>query len=132
MPTRRCIVESDSGPATIRLLANNLLRAGADFVVEEESGEERESWKQIAGVDGSTDHQLKLEVATLGRNVMLWEVLVCSPDGKIDRGDVEIQVLQRGVPCAMTKPAHWTLTKVPPCEGNKAVSIKASLRFLLD
>ena len=131
MPTRRCIVDSEGGPVTVRLMANNLLRAGADFLLEDADGEERESWKMTAGIEGESDEELDPPPGSLAGNVMAWEILVCSPDGRIDHGDVDIQVLQRGVPCVMTKPAHRSLEGVPACETNKAVSIKASLGFLL-
>ncbi len=134
-PQRRfCIVNPGGGPITVRLLANNALRAGADFRIvrmKTERKEVRETWKLAAGDTGAGEHEVSLRPRSLDGHVMAWQVLVCSVVPAIDRGTVEIQVLQDGVTCPVTKPAQWGLERVPRCAGRaRPISIRGNLTFL--
>ncbi|HXG44066.1 MAG TPA: hypothetical protein VNJ71_04820 [Gemmatimonadales bacterium] len=134
-PQRRfCIVNPGGGSLTVRLLANQALRAGADFRIvrmKPEKKEVREVWKLVAGDTGVGEHEVKLKPRSLGSNVMAWQVLVCSLIPGVEAGTVEIQVVQDGVTCPVTKPTQWALERVPRCEGRaRPLSIRGHLTFL--
>ncbi len=91
----------------------------------------RESWKLVAGDTGVGEHEVSLDPRTLDHDVMAWQVLVCSLVPGLDLGVVEIQVVQDGTTCPVTKPAQWALERVPRCEGRaRPVSIRGNLTFL--
>jgi len=130
-PNRFCIIDGAGGDLVIRLQASSALRAGADFALLVADGQTvRDRWKMAAGDSGSADHPLTgpaIPVSSLDRNALKWQVKVCALLG--DSGAVEIVVLQTGVSCPMTKPAHWDLSNVPNCDTGDAVPITASLTF---
>jgi hypothetical protein len=130
---RFCIIDGGGGDVVIRLQANNALRAGADFVLLASDGQTtRDHWPMAAGDTGSSDHALTkpgVPVSSLDGNTAKWEILCCSTVPTVDSGAVEVVVLQAGVSCPLTKPAHWDLTNVPACGGGKAIPINASLTF---
>ena len=135
MPTakqrRYCIVNPDGGALSVRLQATNALRAGADFKLRPESGQPAvEAWKQAAGDSGSSEHALEIKAKDTEHHVLSWEILVCALVPAIDQGTVEVQVMQDGASCAMTKLAQWQLEGVPGCATNKQDSIKGNLVFL--
>ena len=136
MPTakqrRFCVVNPDGGALVLRLQATSAFRAGADFKLRPEPGQPViETWKQAAGDSGSSDHEIALAPKDVDQHVLGWEILVCAFVPAIDQGTVEVQVMQDGANCAMTKLAQWQLEKVPRCATNKQDSIKGNLVFLI-
>lgn len=133
-PKRVCSIKASGGDVIVRLQASNALRAGADFVLRTAAGAERDKWKMEAGDKGAADRRLTgsaITVSSLDRNTLTWQILVCSFVPAIQKGIVEVRVLQDGVDCPMTKPARWELAQVPGCEGAEAIPIDASLEFKL-
>ena len=138
MPTtaaqkRSCVINAEGGPLSVKLLANNALRAGADFrIVAIAGGTPRETWKMRAGDTGMGSQDVNSSPQTLDGNIMAWEILVCAMISNIDVGAVEIQVHQDGVSCPMTKPAQWSLERVPACDRQvlQPISIRGNLTFL--
>jgi len=128
---RRCIVERALGKITVRLAAHHTLQAGAEFRLMSEEGTTRTSWKLATGSSGSDQKELDIDVSSLQRNALTWEILVCAFSEQAASGVVEVQVLQQGVACALTKEARWSLQSVPACESNHATPIRASLEFIL-
>ena len=130
---RSCVIDAEGGPLSVQLLANNALRAGADFrIVKTPGSNPRETWKMAAGDTGTDTHEVDTTPDTLDGNILAWEILVCAMIPTIDVGAVEIQVHQDGVSCPMTKPAQWSLEEIPACEKKrvKPISIRGSLTFL--
>jgi hypothetical protein len=132
--TRVCSIKGTGGDVIVRLQASNALRAGADFILRTSAGAERDKWKMEAGDKGAADRSLTgsgITVSSLDHNTLTWQILVCSFVPAIQKGTVEVKVLQDGVACPMNKPARWELAQVPGCEGAEAVPIDASLEFKL-
>ena len=138
MPTtgaqkRSCVINAEGGTLSVRLFANNALRAGADFrIVKTVGSAPRETWKMAAGDTGTGIHEVTSNSQTLDGNILAWEILVCAQIPTVDVGAVEIQVHQDGVSCPMTKPAQWSLEEVPACGKKKLkpISIRGNLTFL--
>jgi hypothetical protein len=129
---RFCIIDGSGGQVVIRLQANQALHAGGDFSLEANDGTTiRDAWQMAAGDTGASDHVIGLLPPSLDGNTLRWEILCCSGLAGVDSGAVEVVVLQGGVSCPMTKPAHWDLTDVPDCETGTAKPIRASLTFRL-
>jgi len=128
---RFCVVNPDGGPLVLRLQATSAFRAGADFQLRLAGKPVVETWKQAAGDSGASDHDITLGPKEVDQHVLAWEILVCAMVPAIDQGIVEVQVMQDGANCAMTKLAQWQLEKVPGCATNKQDSIKGNLVFLI-
>jgi hypothetical protein len=58
------------------------------------------------------------------------KVNCCAMLPNANMGSVEMQVIQDGVSCPLTKPMHWNLSDVPTCESGNGTSFKTSLIFL--
>lgn len=128
---RRCIVESQLGPISVRLAAHHMLQAGAEFRLVGADGNSRETWRLETGAAGSDEMEVDVEVSSLHRNTLTWEILVCAFAAQNDAGVVEVSVLQQGVACPLTKEARWALQSVPACETNEAIPIRASLELIV-
>jgi hypothetical protein len=128
---RRCIVEPELGKITVRLAAHHMFQAGAEFRLMDDAGTTHETWQLATGAAGSDEHVLDIDVASLHRNVLTWEILVCAFTAQANHGVVEVQVLQQGIACALTKEARWALQSVPACETSQAIPIRASLEFIV-
>lgn len=127
---RECIVDPMGGPIEVVLMANNTLRAGGEFAIfPEGEGEARSRWKMAAGDSGSHSHPVDLDVATLDRNRMTWQVLVCAVVESLSSGVVEIQVHQDGVSRPLSKAARWKLQEIPVCSSDRTKRITAKLAF---
>ena len=131
MQLRRCIVEPDLGPITVRLAAHHMLQAGAEFRLVDANGSSRETWRLATGAAGSDATEVHVAVSSLHRNSLTWEILVCAFTAQADAGVVEVTVLQQGVACPLTKEARWALQSVPACETNNVIPIRASLEFII-
>jgi hypothetical protein len=126
---RFCMINQKGGPVSVVLNANNALRAGADFLFSDQNGAQKGNWKMGAGNSGSANQPLPAPVAN--KDVLNWQILCCSLHPNVDAGIVEIQIMQDGVSCQMTKPAQWNLQNVPQCRTGQAIPINANLTFLL-
>jgi hypothetical protein len=130
---RICIINPEGGNLRVVLLANNALRAGADFRIVKTAGSPpRETWKMAAGDTGAGVHDVATRPDALDGNIIAWEILVCAQVPAIDTGAVEIQIHQDGVTCPLTKPAHWSLEQVPQCQKKKVkpLSIRGNLKLI--
>lgn len=127
---RFCIINPNGGTLTVRLYANNMTQSGADFLLEDSTSMELDSWKAASGAAGHDEHVVKAVVATLSGATLRWEILVCALSPNANDANIEIQVLQDGAPCQLTKPTSWALTDVPTCQSGHTTAIHGSLTFL--
>jgi len=128
---RFCIINPQGGPVTIRLEANNALRAVGKFALFDAGNQPQEQWPMKAGDTGSADFTIQTPPQSLKRMVMTWAVLCCSMLPAVDRGIVSIQILQDGAPCPLTKTALWVLTDIANCQNStKKKRIRNALTFL--
>lgn len=133
MNQRYCILNPNGGPITIRISANNALRASGNFSIQTKSLDNwqvTEQWQQAAGDTGSSDHTVQTAPAALEGKAFAGLINCCALLANADMGAVEIQVLQNGVSLPLTKPMHWNLTGVPNCNSGNAQQFNTSLIFL--
>jgi hypothetical protein len=132
---RYCVINSSGSKLKVKLTANNALRAGAVFGLFEQ--DENNSWKNIkewrisAGDSGEGIFDIDFDINDLSKKALTWKINVLSMIPSVTNGIVEIQVIQDGVSCSVTKPMQWELNSIPSFDSNEVPSIKSSLIFLI-
>jgi hypothetical protein len=78
---------------------------------------------------GTASLKIELTTKTLIGKVLSWQLLSCSPV-ITNTCMLDIEVMQDGNKCKINKPAHYSLTNIPNCSVNQAVSVKGGLHFV--
>ena len=130
---RRCVLDPEGGPVTVRLEADNLLRAVGAFALYDATNQKRLSWKMAAGDEGIADKELEgITPSSLKDNKLTLRLRCCSLSPQADKGRLAIQIIQRGSARPLFPLAQWEIKEVPHCEGGQAVELTDRLLFILE
>lgn len=129
---RFCVVNRNDGPLEVVLTATNTLQSGAKFNVVRPDRSVAERFELASGAAGEQQHRLQTPASALERGGLTWRILCCSMMSQVDRGVIEVSVLQDGVRCPMTADVRYSFVDVPHCEARQDNTIeqRGSLMFL--
>ena len=126
---RHCTFRKNGSPLTIRMTANNGLRAGGVFALYDMGKNLLEHWVLAPGDDGAATHILQTPPSQLDGCEMSWRVKVCGFIPSVDSGLIDLEISQNGQACPMAPTAAWNATDVPACESGQVLPKTFSLIF---
>jgi hypothetical protein len=129
---RFCVVNRDGGPLDVTLTATNTLQCGAKLNVVRPNRSVAERFELATGAEGTQQHRLETPASALERGGLTWTIQCCSMTPQVDKGVVEVTVLQDGVRCPMTADARYSFVDVPQCGAlqDNVTRQRGSLMFL--
>lgn len=129
---RMCIINNDEGYVTVTFKVSEGMMAGAEFkLYKPDDNEPVFTWKMASKDTSKAIFTIKLLPHEIHRNVMTWQVLLCSLDASKFKGAVLVTLSQKGVACKFNIPTLKEFDNVPPCQINKTDKFTQSMMFVV-
>jgi hypothetical protein len=132
MPDRTCSIRGGGGTPVVRLTADNLLSAGARFILVDQGNTVRAEWTMQPGDDGVDEHPLTgFPAGSLQGFWVKWVIRACMRHPSAETGTVTVRVLQDGAEMPMSPAAQWSPAQVPQCATGTAFRIEDFFDFVV-
>lgn len=127
-----CLYEPNKGLLRVSFTIDKYLVGGGDFqILDEKKNVVLDHWKFSVENGKTVAKEINVNLKSLHKANLIWNILVCSFNAQISDGKAAIQIFQDGSICKINPPAEKRLLNIPPCKVNYTVSFSGLIVLVM-